>query len=49
MKNKECKITCDGKEIANLDCSKGGLSVKYTEDGKKFMKDNCNCDLENCC
>ena len=44
---KDCKVVCDGVEIANIECSKEGLSFKLTEEGKKMheekIKDCCNC------
>lgn len=46
MKNKECKITCDGKEMATILCSKDGCNIRPTEEGKKMFKDCCGKD---CC
>lgn len=39
MKGKECKIVCDGKEIATIKFSEKGFSVECTEDGKKMCKE----------
>ena len=46
MKNKECKITCDKKDVAIIDCTGNGFNVKLTEDGKKMFHDCCGKD---CC
>jgi hypothetical protein len=44
MKGKECKVVCDGKEVATLTCSEDGFSLKCTEEGKKMCKDGkCGC------
>jgi hypothetical protein len=45
MKNKECKITCDGKEVATVECTGDGCNFKVTEEGKKLLKDHC----KHCC
>jgi hypothetical protein len=45
MKEKECKITCDGKVVAVIDCTKEGCNIKPTEAGKKLFKDHC----KDCC
>jgi hypothetical protein len=46
MKCKDCKIVCDGKEVAILKCGKNGFSIECTEEGKKmcgeFMKGCCD-------
>lgn len=44
MKDKEFKITSEGKEIATIECSEGGFSVKCTEEGKKLCK-----GFKGCC
>jgi hypothetical protein len=41
MKNKDCKIVCDGKEIATINCAEGEFSLKYTAEGKKLCKELC--------
>jgi len=41
MKCKDCKVVCDGKEVATLTCSDEGFSVKCTEEGKKLCKGGC--------
>jgi hypothetical protein len=46
MKNKECKITCDGKDVATILCSKDGCSIRPTEEGKKLFSEHCK---EGCC
>jgi len=46
MKNKECKIVCDGKEVATLLCSKDGCNIKPTAEGKKLLSE---CDCPDCC
>jgi hypothetical protein len=44
MKCKDCKIVCDGKEIATISCTKDGFSVKCTEKGKELCKEfGCEC------
>lgn len=45
MKCKECKIVCDGKEIATIKCSENGFSVECTEEGKNMYKGI----TEGCC
>lgn len=32
MECKECKIVCDGKEIATINCSEDGFNIKCTEE-----------------
>jgi hypothetical protein len=39
MKCKDCKIVCDGKEIATIACGDGAFSIKCTEEGKKMFKE----------
>jgi hypothetical protein len=41
-KCKDCKIVCDGKEVATISCGEDGFSIKHTKDGKELFKD-CNC------
>jgi hypothetical protein len=44
MKCKECKVVCEGKEVATISCDEGGFSIKCTEEGKKLcgeMKAGC--------
>ncbi len=31
-----CKIMCEGKECATIECKESGISINYTEDGKKM-------------
>jgi len=38
MMCKECKIVCEGKEIANFNCDENGFSIKFTEEGKEHYK-----------
>jgi hypothetical protein len=45
METKNCKIVCDGKEVATIIHSKDGVSFKVTPEGKKLFKD-CKC---GCC
>lgn len=40
MKNKECKITCEGKDVATILCSDDGCNVKLTKEGRK-LADEC--------
>jgi len=44
MKCKECKVVCDGKEVATINCSRDGFSIKCTEEGKSMCK-----ELKGCC
>ncbi len=44
MKGKECKVVCDGKEVATLTCSEDGFSVKCNEECKKMCK-----GMKGCC
>jgi hypothetical protein len=46
MKHKECKITCDGKEMATIKFTENGLQIEHTELGKKLMKECC---ANGCC
>jgi len=43
MKCKDCKIVCDGKEIATIKCEKEGFSIKCTDEGKKICKEFNGC------
>lgn len=31
---KECKITCDGKEMAVINCTEDGINIKCTDECK---------------
>jgi hypothetical protein len=42
---KECKIVCDGKEVAVINCSEDGFTIKCTEEGKKL----CSGMAKGCC
>ena len=44
MKCKDCKIVCEGKEIATISCSEDGIVIKHTKEGKELLK-----DLKGCC
>ncbi|MFH1787800.1 MAG: hypothetical protein ABH834_00265 [Candidatus Altiarchaeota archaeon] len=46
MKCKDCKIVCDGKEIAAISCTEDGITIKCTDEGKKLCKDFCG---TGCC
>lgn len=39
MKCKECKIICEGKEVAIIDCTKDGFNIKCTQEGKKMCEE----------
>jgi hypothetical protein len=43
MECKECKIVCDGKEVATISCSEDGFSIKCTDEGKEMCKQFCGC------
>jgi hypothetical protein len=43
MFGKECKIVCDGKEVATIKCDKKGLHILPTEEGMKLCKEHCDC------
>jgi len=45
MKCKDCKIVCEGKEIAVINCEKEGINVRFTEEGKKLCGEFC----KDCC
>ena len=46
MTCKDCKIVCDGKEVATITCSEDGLNIKCTEDGKALCGEFCG---KGCC
>jgi len=46
MKNKECKITCDKKDVATIMHTEDGVSIKLTAEGKKMFHECCGKD---CC
>lgn len=46
MKNKECKITCDNKDVATIACTKDGCNFKLTSEGKKLLNECCK---DGCC
>ena len=46
MKCKECKVVCDGKEVATIKFTEEGLLIQHTELGKKYMKE---CMTKGCC
>jgi hypothetical protein len=46
MKNKECKITCDKKDMATILHTEDGLNIKLTKEGKEMFKECCGKD---CC
>lgn len=39
MTHKDCKIVCDGVEVATINFDDGGLSIKCTKEGKQMCKD----------
>jgi hypothetical protein len=39
MKCKDCKIVCNGKEVATIKCDENGFSIKCTEEGKEMCKE----------
>jgi hypothetical protein len=45
MKTKECKIVCDGVEIASVNHTDGELIIKATKEGKKLFQEHC----KGCC
>lgn len=45
MECKECKVVCDGKELATVDCSKDGIRIRWS-DG---CKDACKGAIKGCC
>ncbi|MFH1722542.1 MAG: hypothetical protein ABH950_08075 [Candidatus Altiarchaeota archaeon] len=45
MECKECKIVCNGKDIATIDCNKDGITIKCTKEGK----DICGEMTKGCC
>ena len=40
---KECKIVCDGKEMATITCNDDGFTIKCTEEGKNMCKEKMGC------
>ena len=38
MKCKECRVVCDGKEMATIDCREDGLQIKWSEDCRNLCK-----------
>jgi hypothetical protein len=41
---KECKIVCEGKEVATINHTSDGFSVKCTSEGKELCKHyGCHC------
>ena len=36
-----CEIVCDGKKVGTITMSEEGISVKFTEAGKKLCKNCC--------
>ena len=45
MDCRECKIVCNGKEVAAINCSDGEISIKCTEEGKRM----CSELAKGCC
>jgi hypothetical protein len=45
MKAKECKIVCDGVEVATISTKDGEWSMKATKEGKKMCNEFC----KDCC
>jgi len=45
MECKDCKIVCDGKEVAVVACSEDGITIKCTEEGRKLCGQfkGCGC------
>jgi hypothetical protein len=43
-KCKDCKIVCDGKEIATIKCGEDGYSIKCTKECKEMFK-----GMKDCC
>ena len=44
MKCKECKVVCEGKEVATISCDKEGVTIKCTKEGKELFK-----EFKGCC
>ncbi len=44
MKCKDCKVVCEGKEIASISCGEGGMTIKCTKEGKELCK-----EFKGCC
>jgi|GEM_PF-3044970 hypothetical protein len=45
----KCKIICDEKEVATIDCSDGKIKIESTDEGKKICKKLCGDDKSGCC
>jgi len=43
-KCKDCKLVCDGKEVATITCGEDGFSIKHTKEGKELLK-----NFKGCC
>ncbi|MFH2020675.1 MAG: hypothetical protein ABIJ34_04625 [archaeon] len=39
MKDKDCKVMCDGEEVATISCKEGEFSIKCTDKGKHMCKE----------
>jgi hypothetical protein len=39
MDCKDCKIVCDGKEVATIKCSEKGFSIECTDEGKQMCRE----------
>ncbi len=46
---KDCKIVCDGKEIATITCSGDGFTVKCTDECKEMFHKHHKEGHEGCC
>lgn len=44
MENKEFKIVCGDKTVATISCSKDGMKIVPTKEGKELCK-----DMKGCC
>jgi hypothetical protein len=45
MEDKDCKVVCNGKEVAVIKCDENGFSIKCTDEGKELCKGMC----KGCC
>ncbi len=47
MECKDCKVVCDGKEVAVITCTDDGVNIKCTDEGKtmcgQFFADGKGC------
>lgn len=43
MDCKDCKIVCDGKEVATISCGQDGVAIKCTKEGKELCKEFRGC------